>query len=299
MPNVQDVKILFHGGEPMLAPVSDMMDVVVNTRDLWKNVEYSITTNLAYEMTDERMEFLKIVGEKGMASSFDDMRFQVGDQAHRRWSQNSKLLSRNGIMMTMMVSLSKTLIRNYTPSDLYDIAEENGYQYILFERITPDGNASLYNPSPTNNEQDDWMYSLFKYRLSHQRNVGDMLLSEVAQAYVGSAHVGNRCRNCESTLMTINADGSISGCPNTAPSLHWGTIDEDVNALFQSKNRLKAITCESERNPVCYDCEAFSICNGDCHQLKWEGEYCAAPKKIWQHMMREKDVSTYRNLILD
>lgn len=296
LPQVKSIKIIYHGGEPMLAPIKDMWDIYHNTKNLWDHVDFSITTNLVYDLSDERLEFLRTIGSNGMGSSFDDMRFRKGDRSYGVWSRNSQTINAY-LDTTMMVSLSSTLIQDYRPKDIYDIAEEHGYKYLLIERITPDGNAGIQNPAPSNEDQDQWLYELFRYRLENDRRVGDMLLSELATAYLGE-HTANRCRNCEQSMITINADGTIAGCPNTAPRDYWGSIDQDVRALWSSPNRLKAIQCETHRDPRCYNCEAFDICNGDCHQLKWDGDYCAAPKKVWKHMIRYGETDAYRRLVL-
>ena len=40
------------------------------------------------------------------------------------------------------------------------------------------------------------------------------------------------------------------------------------------------IQTETMRNDICYSCPVYDICNGDCHQLNWDGDVCASPKSM-------------------
>lgn len=298
-PEVKNMKILFHGGEPMLAPIKDLWDIYHNA-NIWENTEFSITTNLAYPMTEEKHFFFHETMKNGMGSSYDLMRFKGNSRAKEMFEKNSKILNRE-IPMTLMISLDRELIATHTPKQVLDYAISLGYAYILIERITGDGNASL-NPHifPRNEDQDKWLYEMFRTTIddNYHELIGNMFLSEMASAFVEGVHSGNRCRDCEQKLLTINADGTISGCPNTAPKDYWGHIDMDIDTMFKSEKRLDTITCETVRDDRCLTCEAFSVCNSDCHQLAWNGDYCAAPKKIWKEMIKTNDIETYRKLIL-
>ena len=99
---------------------------------------------------------------------------------------------------------------------------------------------------------------------------------------------GTFCRDCEEKLFTLNADGSIAGCPNSAPEQHFGNITQSIIDLINSSKRLENIACERSRNPLCYECEVFQYCGGDCHQLSWQGNICGAPKSLMKHLAPNK-----------
>ena len=44
---------------------------------------------------------------------------------------------------------------------------------------------------------------------------------------------------------------------------------------------------ELQRDPRCYECKVYKYCKGDCHQLVWEENVCAAPKLLMQELDRE------------
>ena len=304
VPHLESLRIMFHGGEPMLAPLKDMREVHRYTQDLVKDVSYGMQTNLVYPLTDKRREFFKdVLYRDGWGSSWDyDIRFKTKKHLEM-YEQNSRILNlEDGHMTTMIISITKGLIANMEPIQVMEYARDLGYKYILFERITSDGNAKKNSDIiPSNAEQDAYMKKMWDQCLEFKTYewIGNMLMSEFAKALVNNQHTANRCRNCEQSLITINATGTISGCPNTAPIDYWGHIDHNIKDMLQSKKRLKTIACEVQRDERCYTCPAFSVCNGDCHQLSWDDDYCPAPKKIWTTALKEQDYDTYKKLILN
>ena len=303
IPYLNAVRIMFHGGEPMLAPVEHMTDVYNSTKDLFTDTSFGMQTNLVYNLTDKKREFFSnVLHQYGWGSSWDyDIRF--ANKRHvELYESNSKLLNfEDKHHSTMIVSITKNLIKYKSPIEIMEYAKSLGYSYILFERITSDGNAKQNSDIiPTNSEQDEWLFLMWQQCIKWKTYewIGNMLMSEVAAALVNGQHLANRCRNCEQSLLTINANGTISGCPNTAPVDYWGHIDHNILDMLKSKKRLEIIGCETQRDPRCYTCPAFSVCNGDCHQLAWDGDVCAAPKSIWKHCLEEKDYTTYNKLIL-
>lgn len=314
-PHVNSIRYMFHGGEPFLAPVDSMYQAYEGLKNIFPNTRFGMQTNLVFKLTDQKRKFLKdILLEDGFGTSWDyDIRFgsqKKGDEALRSrqielWENNVRtLISEDEHYLTMIVSITAKLIEEKEPIEIIEYARDLGFKNILFERITSDGNAKKNNDViPSNRDQDDWLYRMFTQSLENEtyKYIGNMLLSELVEGYLNSNHVGNRCRVCEQSLLTINADGSIAGCPNTGPVSYWGHIDWEIKESIESKKRQKVIACEKfERNPLCFSCPAFAYCNSDCHQLSWdEGEsYCAAPKKIWNKMITEKETELYQKLLL-
>ena len=306
-PWVKNVRFMFHGGEPLLAPTNDMRKVYEGLKDLFPRTTFGAQTNLVYPLTDEKRSFFKdVLFEDGFGTSWDyDIRFgSTGnkDKQIQMWEQNVRDLVADGHYLTMIVSITKKLIEEKSPIEIINYAHQLGFKHILFERITSDGNAKMNSEIlPSNKSQDEWLHRMFNQCIEHKtyEYIGNMLLSELADAFVNHKHTANRCRVCEQSLLTINANGTIGGCPNTGPVDHWGHIDWPIMDSLKSEKRLKAIACESlERNPICYQCPAFEYCNSDCNKLPWDGDYCAAPKLIWKQMMSDNDIDTYKKLII-
>lgn len=304
-PWVKSARFMFHGGEPFLAPIEDLNAAYEGLKNIFPRTTFSMQTNLVFPMTIDKRNFLdEVMMEDGFGTSWDyDIRF-TGPKHVELWEKNVRSLTADRHYLTMIVSMTKRLFLEKTPLEIMEYAHKLGFKFVLFERITSDGNAKINSDIiPSNKLQDAWMHQMFNQTIEHKlyEKIGNMLISEIADAFVNHKHTGNRCRTCEQSLLTINADGTIGGCPNTAPSDFWGHIDYSIADNLNSKKRLSLISCERfDRNPLCYTCPAFEYCNSDCNKLAWDqnNTYCPAPKKIWHQMMKDNDISTYKKLIL-
>jgi len=279
----------------MLSPIDTLIDVCENSPVWGGKTKFSISTNLVYPLTDKKIDFFQKYMDD-MGSSYDFLRFENKMQ-QELWEQNSRILNEL-VPMTLFVTLDRKMV-NTDPRIVIEYAISLGYRYILFERITNDGHAKS-NPDikPNNHEQDFWLHRMYEETVKNEyyKQIGNVFLNELAEAWIYGVHTGNRCRNCEQNLLTINADGTIAGCPNTAPVDNWGHIDQAVEELFQSRGRKEAILCETNRDPRCYECDAFDVCNGDCYKLEWQGNKCQAPQMIWQSL--KQDDSHIKKLLM-
>ena len=298
-PNIQNGNIAFHGGEPFLAPVEDMRKVWLECQNLWPTVWWTVTTNLTYRLTDEIRSFMKEALFNGISTSWDrNMRFENVKQ-EQLWRQNLQTLIADGHNVTLNISINRDII-NMPPSELIDLIKSLGVNYVHFERITPNGNANL-NPEifPTNHELDQWMLQLWDASVVMQSHkyFANTLFDSVLTSFINTTHSGCRCRSCEQKIFTLNADGTIGGCPNSAVDNTFGRVTDDIVDLLTSEGRLENIVCESQRNPNCYGCEVFDICNGDCHQLAWQNNVCGAPKSLMKKLKTEKDYMLYKDIL--
>jgi radical SAM protein with 4Fe4S-binding SPASM domain len=112
----------------------------------------------------------------------------------------------------------------------------------------------------------------------------EFMESVYAKFETGFTGGGTFCRDCEEKLFTVNADGSIAGCPNSAPEAAFGHINDSVPEMLVSPKRVENIACERARDPRCYECPVFLYCNSDCHQLEWQGDVCGAPKSLMMEL---------------
>lgn len=298
-PNIQGGNIAFHGGEPFLAPVEDMRKVWMACKDLWPSVWWTATTNLTYKLTEEIRSFMKEALFNGISTSWDrNMRFD-NDKQEQLWRENLRTLIGDGHNVTLNISINRAIIE-MNPNDLIEFIKDLGVQHVHFERITPNGNANM-NPEifPTNLELDQWMVKLWDASVTSQSHkyFTNTLFESVLSSFIHTTHSGCRCRSCEQKIFTLNADGTIGGCPNSAVENTFGRLSDDIVDLLSSEGRLENIACESQRNPNCYGCEVFDICNGDCHQLAWQDNVCAAPKSLMKRIKSEKDYTLYKDIL--
>lgn len=298
-PNMQNGNVAFHGGEPFLAPVDDMRKVWLACKDLWPNVWWTTTTNLTYKLTDEIRAFMKEALFNGISTSWDkNMRFDTPKQ-EELWRKNLDTLVADGHNVTLNISINRDIVE-MDPKELLEFIKELKVNYVHFERITPNGNANLNREIfPSNIELDQWIVKLWdaSVEMESHKYFSNTLFDSVLTSFVNTTHSGCRCRSCEQKIFTLNADGTIGGCPNSAVDNTFGTITDSIPALLSSEGRLENIVCESQRNPNCYGCEVFDICNGDCHQLAWEGNVCAAPKSLMKKLKANNDLELYKDVL--
>jgi radical SAM protein with 4Fe4S-binding SPASM domain len=301
-------RILYHGGEPMLAPLKDMYLFYEKTKDKVPNVEYGIQTNLVYNLSDNKFNFLKeVIGLQGLGTSWDALGRFGSNRPNSAlielelWEKNVRTLAERGFEMTLMVSLSKYILQNYRPADILLYAIDLGFKYILFERITADGNAATNSSFlPNNRDIDQWILQMYLETKEYgfHKKIGNMFLEEIALSVVKGIHSANRCRGCEQKLITINADGTLSGCPNSAPHDIWGNIRDGVRPFLSSPKRTTAICKEMVRNKVCLTCDVSHLCNGDCYKLKWQDEVCAAPKSLMRYLNNQNEFNFCKELFI-
>jgi radical SAM protein with 4Fe4S-binding SPASM domain len=273
----------FHGGEPFLADVSTMQYVYDNCKDLWPSMSWGITTNLVFKLTQEKIDFIQGPLGGRIGTSWDpDIRF-ANPKQYDLWRENVRTLIDLGVTIKLFISVTKGTIA-IEPIELLEWVDSLGVKELALERLTLNGSAvKNQHIFPTNKELDLWFLKMHEQSKLHQARewVENEFLETIYSKFeTGTNNSGTFCRDCEEKLFTVNADGKISGCPNSAPETSFGCIDDDILALLNSPQRIHNIACERNRDPRCYSCEVFQYCNSDCHQLEWQGDVCAAPKSL-------------------
>jgi radical SAM protein with 4Fe4S-binding SPASM domain len=271
----------FHGGEPFLAPIEDMWKFYELTQK-W-NATYSATSNLTFKLTPDKLEFMDVVCQKRLGTSWDpNIRFE-NDKQLKLWENNVRTLIDRGYEIKLFVSLTKQVI-DMEPIDLINYAKQLGVQEIDIERLTLNGYAKQnLDIFPTNIETQEWFLKM------HMQNTRELLYNVFMENVytkfeTGFTGAGTFCRDCEQKMFTINADGTIAGCPNSAPEDHYATLDDLVVDVLKNQKRCGIIANEVQRDERCYTCPVFQYCGSDCHQLQWEGDVCPAPKKLMMHL---------------
>jgi radical SAM protein with 4Fe4S-binding SPASM domain len=236
---------------------------------------------------------------RGISTSWDmNMRFD-NDKQEQLWLKNVKTLLNDGHNITLNISINNDLV-NSDPRELIKFIKDLGVQWVHFERITPNGNATLNSTVfPSNIRLDQWMLELWhaSVELDAHKYFGNLLFDSVLTSFLNRTHSGCRCRSCEQKIFTLNPSGTIGGCPNSAVDNTFGLLSDSIEHLLSSEGRLENISCESQRNDLCYTCEAFDVCNGDCHQLAWQGDVCASPKSLIKHFKKENNIEFYKTVL--
>ena len=281
----------FHGGEPFLAPISHMTKFYEETKELWPQTSFGITSNFVLKLTDEHWKFIKGPLNNRVGTSWDPkIRFENPKQ-EVLWKNNVKALIDAGVTVKLFISVTKDTL-DIEPIKLLRWVKALGVQEMALERLTGNGNALLHPEIfPRNVDQDAWFLKM--HQQSEEHGARDWFENEFLETIYDKFEKnfnkgGTFCRDCEEKLYTINADGTLSGCPNAAPEEQFGHINQDIKTLINSPKRIKNIACEWARDPRCFECPVFAFCGGDCHQLEWQGDICGAPKSLMKFLKAEK-----------
>lgn len=279
----------FHGGEPFLVDPSEM-------RQVWESVDlpnntWGITSNLVLKLTEDHYSFIKDCLGSRVGTSWDPkIRFDNNKQA-TLWRNNVKSLLARGTTIRLFISVTVDTI-NIEPIVLLRWIRRLGVQEVSFERLTGNGSANKHpDIFPKNIDQDAWFLKMHEQSEKYGARTwfeNDFLETIYAKFETGFTAGGTFCRDCEEKIFTLNADGTIAGCPNSAPEHQFGHINMDINELINNPIRIENIACERSRNPLCYSCDVFSHCGGDCHQLSWQENVCGAPKSLMRKLSNKR-----------
>ncbi|MNO14046.1 hypothetical protein D3C76_36860 [compost metagenome] len=274
----------FHGGEPFLVPLEKLKRFADRFVDL-PNVSLCAASNLTFKLTDDHVAFIKDYFGGFIGTSWDHWIRWSNDKQFQLWKKNLETLRDNGVGISVKVSVSKQLIA-MSPDWLMDQLDSFAVTEASLERLTLDGSA-VENPDifPSNEDQDNWYLALYlRYKERNPRvriKTLDILETKLQQNVV---KVDTNCRNCEQNLVTINSDGSLSGCPNAAAKLHHARLEDGVEAFLVSDGRVEQQAKELTWGDTCITCDVFDLCGGDCHRLPWQKGRCGGLKNTLRHL---------------
>lgn len=224
------------------------MSIDIINRTILPNIYWAITTNLVYTLTKKHIDL-----------------FNLMHQVTTSWLQPIQ----------------------YTPSMIFDYMINLEVSTLNFERLAFTGRAvnqtvscnnEIVSLIPTNAQIDQWLFEAYKTsKLPKYKHLTIPIFKEVDCSINGDL-VGCRARKCMQTVYTINPDGSIGGCPNTACY-----APNNVNAIQRFDNKL--IKLEQQRHTQCLTCKYYQYCNGDCFQLKHDHTGCPGMKSIYQYLL--------------
>jgi len=228
-PHITHAHFEFHGGEPFLADIASLQYVYDNCQNLWQSQSWGVTTNLTFKLDQEKIDFIMGPLDGRVGTSWDpDIRF-ANPKQYDLWRKNVQTLVDLGVVIKLFISVTKGTIA-IEPIDLLEWVKSLGVKEMALERLTMNGSAKQnLHIFPTNIEQDKWFLKM--HQQSEEHGARDWFDNEFLETIYNKFETnftkgGTFCRDCEEKLFTVNADGTISGCPNSAPEFQFGTIDD-------------------------------------------------------------------------
>jgi radical SAM protein with 4Fe4S-binding SPASM domain len=274
-----------HGGEPFLTPLPVLYKFTEPFIEM--GVSIGATTNLVYKVTDQHLDFFKNVCTGGLATSWDNgIRFE-NEKQYNLWLNNLATLKAEKLKIKLFVSITKGVV-GMDPADFLEELSSFNVSDVSLERLTVDGNAEINTAIfPSNEDQDNWFLKLYKV-YEAKKDCLDFTISTLDTIALkvknNLVKVDTSCRNCEQNLVTIGADGKLSGCPNGALKDDFGSISEPVVNFVYNEGRVTRISEELNFPNHCLRCDVFDICGGDCHRLPFKDGRCGGLKNLLRHL---------------
>ena len=215
-------------------------DVILKVMEKYPDKKYSMTSNMVIPIDEKRLEILKKLNYS-IATSYSIDRFH-NPKEYEKFKNNIKLLKN----FTLLVTISKGQLKQ-KPEKLMEIINELNPEYVDLERVSiPDiqeDELTIYQWI------DNYMCKMFDL-LPKEKN---MLYIRMKNAIKYNIYTYNT--KCTDSIITINADGTTVSCPNSCVSAN-----------------------KEKRSPVCFTCDIFQYCGGDCETFYG---YCKFPKKTF------------------
>lgn len=276
------IDVQIHGGEPLLYPLEGIKKVVYELKS--DKIRIGITTNLVHNITEDYINTFKDIcpDEKGplITTSWDkDIRFR--NKEEEIWKNNVKLLLSNNINVQPIICVTNILTK-IDPKDIFSYMKSLGLKIINFERITLTGRAKYNNLKPLNREVDNWLYKAYIINKNFDFKIP---LFESIESSINQHFFGCRARKCMRNVITINPNGTLAACPNTADNV-IGRIIED-KFVFNELKKQNQIKKEERRENECLICDYFKYCNGDCCQLSFDESGCHGLKETYKYLLEK------------
>lgn len=276
---VDDVECVFHGGEPFFNRSDKIIQTYIDLINEYPNVRWSATTNLVYEITPKLNELFNLFTNKFIKTSWDvdSYRFKNKQQLDK-WESNIKYLLDQGFNVEVIITVNTNTIK-HSPSEIMDYMSNLGIKCINFERITETGRAAEVKVKPLNCETDKWLYEAFQYNKCKQFSIP--LFDELKAIVEGAEPIGCRLRQCMRNVRTLNANNTLSTCPNMA-DVTIGKYDGEYK--YNESEHQKLIEFEKKKSLRCLTCKYYNICKGDCCQLQFDESGCPGLRKILEEI---------------
>lgn len=219
----------------------------------------SCCTNLTYKLTDPILNTMqKMYDDKGQSyiETSWDHKIRFNEKQLQLWTKNIQTLLQNNIIPEVSITLTKQLLNDFTPEQIYAKFTALGVRHIQFERLLVCGSACNHNLVPSADTLTEWLANA---AAACPDNITVKYFGEIKDGLQGNCH-GCIGRLCYNNQFTIDVDGTIYGCP--VDYIHKrGSI---FTSLKQNKTQLNLINCVPD---VCLNCQYVNVCKGDCYLI--------------------------------
>ncbi len=298
--NSQGVHIIYHGGEPLMAPLEWFNNASRMLKEYIPDCSQSIQTSLMPHRPD-LFDWYRNNTNSSIGVSFDWSSRKIDGSAEKyreKFITRVKECHENGINTNVGIVPSKPDIPH--AKEIVDFFIENNLKNIRIERFNTFGFKS--DIQPTNAEHSQFMIDMFDYIIAkYDRGEPVIGVNYIAAAIAGLCEgraTDTYSGNCQTTEITVEPNGDLNICPNCVSySDPVGTVFDGWKKFRSSMVRRNWIMkqqlfhfCEQ-----CKTCDYIRWCKGNCpltaHDVGGEGDDCAGFSRFIDHVRKYMEES--------
>jgi uncharacterized protein len=311
--NTPKVKIVFHGGEPLLAGHSLWEHALTGLRARFGSDGYQVNVQSNLWKLDKRFCQLFKEHKAQLGTSLDGSE-EITDQ-QRGEGYFGKTMQ--GIRLANEYGLDVGCIATMTPSSLSQW--KSIVDFFISQRLGLTVHAAV--PSLA---QPDSAYAIapqeyalvlpkmLEYYLQKRREIRISTFDQMCRSVCTG--VGDVCtfQDCLGMFLAIDPNGDIYNCQRFCgqPEHRLGTVQEkpSLTELFNSPMGQKLKQREITMRATCSSCEQYAHCRGGCAYNAWSAQpdighetkdpYCVAYKTAFQSIQEQvaREISSQENL---
>lgn len=268
MPYYEQVNIIWHGGEPIMAGYDFFIAFYEEVGALLKkyktDINFSIQSNGTL-FTEKWVELFDITNTS-VSLSFDGFYNNVLRQKTENVLNTINLLKDKNKKFSCISVISKANCSKMV--DLYNYFKLLGVG-VKFNPILPDGAGQTCDYLITKEEWTANFINLFEYWF-YDKNCNIKLSSccDILAKYLGLIKIGCICGTCMFSFLAVDAYGNIYPCGRLIDdNFKLGNVNEldDIRKAFLSDKYAIILDKNKDRVAKCKECKWFSRCHSGCN----------------------------------
>lgn len=287
----KDISLIFHGGEPLILPISYYENVIRIQHDITRNYNVifsnSIQTNGTL-LSQSIIDFLKSnnihigISLDGPKNIHDKNRpfIKSNQSSFDIIIKNINILKNNGINVSTLIVATKDVIKN--PYGLYSFYKKNDLSFKINELFPK---YTMQEFIPTNKELGSFYKKLF-YIWINDKKEPILTIQPFVSIIIGlwEGNIGDCTYNSNcSSFFIIETDGAVNVCSRLIDKSYslGNIIHQDWKEIHESE-LLKQLSKRKKMLPKdCNNCKWIELCYGGCPACVSDSAQDLYQKTIW------------------
>ena len=266
MDTTDNINVILHGGEPLLAPIDYLNNLVNRLRDI--NIKLiTCQSNLTMDLNDQLEDFImNKLDSIGTSYDHGSVRFTTS-KILDKWKYNINYLNNKyGYKMPLIVTFSSELV-NSEPIEILSLFKGLEVSNVQFEKIVETSNTFTGDYiAPEYGSVDKWYSEFIRlYLIEYNKDNNIFKINNPLGDLIYNKSLGY-CYNCNSDMITLQLNGDICECPSTYDVI--GNIKGNYTDIIKNVKMNRLIKDRYKSINMCKDCKYLQYCKyGNCYKL--------------------------------